>query len=570
MLGLKKKEVAAGEGQRVEKKPKKGKPFLIILLIVGIVGGLFWWFQGRELGAGDELDNTMTTVAVERRDITEALEASAALEAANSYTVTPLVEEEILSAPFEEGDIVEEGTVLYELDSSDAQSSIETNEISLAGSQRSYQTALSDLNDLSLESPISGTLVTLDVSVGDEVSASTVIGSITDSTSMDIVLPFPADDAITFAIGQAATVIIDGSFEVLDAVVEHISSSDIAGIGNTIQREVTLRVTNPGALSAGAMATGSVGLVSSSNSGSFENREERTITAGVNGTISAIPVTEGDWVDDGQLLLELSSDSVENSVDSQYDNLLKAEIQLENAEKVLENYTITSPISGTVVEKFYKAGETSEQGQALCIIYDLSYLEITLAVDELDVSEVEVGQNVDITAEALPEESFRGVVTKVSVVGTAASGVTTYPVTVQITEPGNLLPGMNVDASILLTEENDTLAIPIQALARGNMVLVTADSPSAGEALEDEAPEGYVYVSVKTGVSDDSYIEITDGLTEEDTVAYASAMGTSGDTDMMMPGMGMSMGSGAPADMGGAPTGMGGGGGSGGAPSGRQ
>lgn len=50
---------------------------------------------------------------------------------------------------------------------------------------------------------------------------------------------------------------------------------------------------------------------------------------------------------------------------------------MENTQKQLENYTITSPISGTVIDKEYKAGDTVESGKTLCTIYDLSYLEMT-------------------------------------------------------------------------------------------------------------------------------------------------------------------------------------------------
>ena len=105
---------------------------------------------------------------------------------------------------------------------------------------------------------------------------------------------------------------------------------------------------------------------------------------------------------------------------------------------------------------------------------------------------------------------------------------------------------MNVDAEIVLSSADGVLAIPSMAVNRGDTVLITSDSPSAVNALEQEAPEGYVYVQVTTGVSDDSYIEITSGLQEGDTVAYLRA--ASSGSDMMMGGM--------PSDMGG---GMGGG-----------
>ena len=96
------------------------------------------------------------------------------------------------------------------------------------------------------------------------------------------------------------------------------------------------------------------------------------------------------------------------------------------------------------------------------------------------------------------------------------------------------------------------LAIPSLAVNRGNTVLITADSPSAVNALDQEAPEGYVYVQVTTGVSDDSYIEVTSGLQEGDTVAYLRA--ASSDSDMMMGNM-------PGGDMGGQGGGMPGGGG---------
>ena len=108
-------------------------------------------------------------------------------------------------------------------------------------------------------------------------------------------------------------------------------------------------------------------------------------------------------------------------------------------------------------------------------------------------------------------------------------------------------------------ESRDTLAIPCGALNRGDTVLITAGSPSAVNALDQEAPEGYVYVEVETGVSDGSYIEVTSGLQEGDTVAYIR-VSSSGDSGMMMGGMPGGMpGSGMPS--GGMPSGGRGGGG---------
>ena len=68
---------------------------------------------------------------------------------------------------------------------------------------------------------------------------------------------------------------------------------------------------------------------------------------------------------------------------------------------------------------------------------------------------------------------------------------------------------------------SNALAVPNGSVVRGNYVLVTKDSPSAANAETSmTAPDGYVYVKVTTGISDDDYIEVKSGLQEGDTIAY--------------------------------------------------
>lgn len=538
------RKTALTPAQREGAPPKKrrlGQRLIALTLVVTVVGVAAWRLLPSGAGGARAADITYTTQPVARRDITHSLTGSGTLAAANSYSVTSLTSGEILSADFEEGDVVEKDSILYQLDSSDAANSIQTNEISLGASQRSYQQALDSQKKLSITAPAGGSVVSLEVEVGDEVTAQTVIATIRDSGTMTLKVPFPADDAAGFAVGQGATVTLDGSFETLDATVSAISGTDTVGTGNMITRQVTLEVRSPGGLASGQLASATIGGATSSGSGAFAYRTERTVTAGTAGTISSLSVQEGDTVTSGQTLARLSSDSVDNNVQSQQEALRRAELSLQNAQKALDDYTITSPISGTVVDKLYKAGESAEQNKTLCTIYDMSYFTFTLNVDELDIADVAVGQTVTITADAAEGKTYTGTVTKVSVAGATASGVTTYPVTVRIDETTGLLPGMNVDATIEIEGAADALTIPIQALSRGNKVLVTTDSPSAASALEDEAPEGYVYVQVETGLSDEDDIQILSGLTEGDTVAYLKSSGDDS-TQMGMEGMVMAGG----------------------------
>ena len=80
---------------------------------------------------------------------------------------------------------------------------------------------------------------------------------------------------------------------------------------------------------------------------------------------------------------------------------------------------------------------------------------------------------------------------------------------------------MNANAEIVVAQAKNALTVPNAAIVRGNYVLVRQDSPSAVNAdTSMSAPEGYVYVKVKTGISDDNYTQVTSGLSESDTIAY--------------------------------------------------
>ena len=179
-----------------------------------------------------------------------------------------------------------------------------------------------------------------------------------------------------------------------------------------------------------------------------------------------------------------------------------------------------------------------------------------------EILSIKEGQTVTITADAISDRTFTGVVTSVSAAGTTTGGTTTYPVTIRIDDTGDLLPGMNATAEIEVSSASNALAVPNGSVVRGNYVLVTKDSPSAANAVQDmTAPDGYVYVKITTGTSDNDSIEVTGGLQEGDTIAYdanAAEKQNASDSMEFMVGPG---GSGGPGRGDGGPGGGGPGGG---------
>ena len=525
------------------KKKHKWKRWIAIVLVVALVGG-FLWKRGSAKPA--ETEAAYTQEAVSHRTIAQSITGSGTAQPADSYTVTSLVSGEVLKDTFEEGDLVSKDALLYTIDASDASTSVTSANLSYEQAVRAkYPTATQ-----------SGVIGELYVHNGDSVNAGTALCKIVSSNDLSIDFKFYDTNASQFYIGQSATLYISGFAGTLTGTVSAISETYSAEGSGMKLRTVQVTASNPGLVTEDCTAQASIGGYSNYGTTQIHLSGVSTVYSSGSGTVEGLTKLAGDTVQSGERLCTISSDNID-------DQITNAKLNLDSSKDRLDNYTIKAPISGTVITKNVKAGDKLDTATAaqMAVIYDLSYLKVDLNIDELDINQVQEGQTVTITADAI-DGTLTGRVDKVSIAGNTSGGVTTYPVTVIIEDYGDLRPGMNVDAEILITQSDDALAVPAQAVERGNKVLITSDSPSAGKALADTAPDGYVYVQVTTGISDDDYIEITSGLQEGDTVAYQKVDHSSDDLMAMMGGGDMG------GDMGGAPSGGGPGGGPSGGPQG--
>ena len=526
MIFKKKQDAAAQQAAAGEARPagkdkvaaffRKNWKWMVPVVCVAVLGGWFILRPDRAQDANVDVSYVQTTP--EKRDLSNSLSGTGTLNPANTYNVKSLVAGKVLTSTIEEGDIVEEGTVLYTVDASDATTKAEQASITLQQAQRSYDKTV---DRQYVRAEVAGVVATLKVAKGDEVTSGQEVAVIRDSSKMVLQLEFPAADAATFSVGQSAEVTLDGTFETLTGTVTAVTGTDALSTGNLLTRTVTITVRNAGGLTTAQAATATINGVSCIAAKCFEYQAERTLTTLAAGTVTAINVQEGGAVNKDDIVLQISGEDLTEAIQSAAETLRSAELNMDNLQEAMNNYTVTSPISGTIIEKNAKAGDALTAGADLCTIYDLSYLVMVINVDELQVSDVSVGQSVQVTADAVPDKTYTGTVTRVSMKGSSNGGTTTYPVTVRIDETEGLRPGMNANAEIVIAEAGNALAVPNAAIVRGSYVLVTKDSPSAANADPDmTAPEGYVYVPVKIGVSDDDYTQIISGVTGNDTVAY--------------------------------------------------
>ena len=498
--------------------PKKRRKWIKRVLVIAAVLALLFWIVVRPmLGGTAAVSGAYQTAQVQRQDLTVSVSGSGTVTPIESYQVSSLVTGEILESPFEDGDQVEKDQLLYRIDPGSAQTSLQQAQLSVQQAQMNYDTLASSLQVKAIGG---GVVQTLHVQEGDLVSAGTAIADITDTSTMTLTVPFQSADAANISVGQAAQVTLSGTLETLSGTVESVASADQVGNGGALVRQVKIRLTNPGALTETTNATARVGTYACASGGTLSPRLRQTITAAASGEITNLNVSVGSRVSAGTVLAAIGGESAENSLADAALAVQNAQLSLQSAQEALDSYTITSPISGTVIEKNLKAGDQLNGGDsgAMAVIYDLSQLELQMDVSELDIGQIQPGQTVEITAEALPGQTFTGVVEKVSVNGTTTDGFTTYPVTILLSEYGDLNPGMNVSAHIIVERSENALCVPAEAVNSDGTVLVAGEGAFAEDGVTIADPSKIESRPVTLGRGSQDFVEITSGLEEGETV----------------------------------------------------
>lgn len=528
------------------KAPKKKRKWVKRLVIILVIVALLVFLLSRCMGAGQQiLSSAYLPYTAQTRDMTVSVSGTGTIEPVQSYKVTTLVSGEILEAPFEEGQTVQKGDVLFRIDARDLESNIQQLQLNV----RSAQLALDDLlktqsdnrKDRNVKAEDSGVITKLYVDQGDSVTVGTPIADVLDRDHMKLKVPFHSADAKNFYIGQAATVTVSGTAETVTGTVDEIAATDEVGPGGTLVRQVTILVNNPGVLSETSQGSASVGGAVCASGAAFTYASSAQITAKASGDLDTLSVKEGDRVSEGQIIGVIAEADLDTQIENARIALENAQLSLQNAQDKLEDYTITSNITGEVIEKNLDVGDNingmSSSGSTVtypAVIYDRSELVFDMAIDEKDIGKIQVGQKVEITAGALDDQSFTGVVDKVNINGTTVNGNTSYPVTIKVDgAPEELYPGMNVSAKIIVEEAGSVLTLPVEAVERGDTVLVALPGclDENGAIFDLSATEER---QVTLGRNDDNYIEIVDGLEEGEVVLALSPQGSS-----LMSAMGM-------------------------------
>jgi RND family efflux transporter MFP subunit len=221
-------------------------------------------------------------------------------------------------------------------------------------------------------------------------------------------------------------------------------------------------------------------------------------------------------------------------------DIIVAKSRVTLAEATLAKSQLVAPFAGTVTNVDVLAGDKVSSGDLAFQIDDLSTMDIDLSISEVDIAQIQSGQNATLAFDAISGQAYTGVVTKVSMVGSVSTGVVNYAVTVQITNGDSaILSGMTASVDITTAESANVLVVPNKAIhTSGSQKTVTL--LVSGQQVQ---------VPVTVGLAGDTYTEVTGtALKEGDlvvmtgTTARASAstvsQNTQADTPMDLSGAG--------------------------------
>jgi HlyD family secretion protein len=257
--------------------------------------------------------------------------------------------------------------------------------------------------------------------------------------------------------------------------------------------------------------------------------------------------------------------SLKAMLDQVRSQVIQGRAVLVHQKDILHKTTYTSPIDGIVsylperVGDYVVMGMQNANGSFIMTLSDMSVVTAEVKVDETDIVSVKMGQDADVTIDAVPGKVFKGKVTEIgSQAVLRTSGLATtqstasnqeakdFKVVVTLTNPPeNVRPGLSTTAKIKTAEKKNVIAIPIQALAvrtrkdleeaaknakkESGVTLAAPPPPAPGDPKKDEVQGVFVvngkkaiFRPVETGITGITDIEVTKGLQKGDEIVVGS------------------------------------------------
>jgi HlyD family secretion protein len=520
------------------------KKWIIVVLAAILCGtGTYYYVHKKAQPAAAATQQTVMKVA--KGAITSTVSGTSQLDAKDKQNIVIPIEGIIKTMNLTQNQAVKKGDVLVELSVPSTETNLKEAQVSLQQLEKELSELQNEQNHMSVSASMSGKItLASNLDVGSQVNKTTKIGTISDTTQFKVKLPFSLQEAVQLKQGDPVELSVDGYLLSKVGAVDTIGREIKADANGNKVVTVEVLVSNDGTLSAGLKVKGSIGSgdgkIDSSEQVALEYVRTSPIFSEASGTIKSMKFKDGEAVKKGDLIATLFNDDLQNNIISKQSAIESQKIRVNDAQQKVDQLMIKAPFDGVFSADFansksnvlrnYPAGAQINANTTLGAVASLSTMQLAIAVDELDLTSVKVGQKVTVKVDAISGKTFQGEVTSVSNVGTTSNGVTTYDAVVAIpnTEQNDLKYAMTSTAEIFIQDKKDVLVLPIQVVTttRGK----TTVSLKKADGMVEEQHE------IKVGIRSKTQVEVLSGLQAGDEVVMPVRKATTNNQQQGFPG----------------------------------
>jgi len=489
----------------------RNRILLLAIVVIALAAGSYYYFYvlhgqtpagvlpaagGAQQGGGASNPAGVVTTTIRPASELAQINAAGNVDLANVQQVVLQVQGTVVTVPVRVGDVVKPGDLLLALDTTDLEHAVQQAEASVAASQA----ALDKLTQPPL--PADLTAAKADLAAAQEALNQLLAGQTQDQ--LTVLATTMLKDQV--AVAQAQT-----NFDKISWRNDVGTTTEAAAL-----QQATLDLQNATAAYRQAIAPP---------------------------TASDVAAAKAKIVDSQDKVAQLLAGGTDADRRAAQANLKQAQISLEQAQLNLARATVRSPIAAAVLAVNVQVGQSASSGFSAFSLGDLSSLEATVNVAEVDIPRVKVGQRAQIALDALPGQAFDGVVGLIAPSSTAAQGVVNYPVTIKFTSqvtPTNQLTSTNqvtrtrrITATTTTASGGGVLAAPVAPPAdlsqvRSGMTAVATISANAGvtgwlvpnNALQQRSGGGTYVLVVRNG--QEVPVNVTVGVIQGEFTAVQS------------------------------------------------
>ncbi len=501
------------------------KSIYILLAIIIVAGGVYYKYYY------NQAVTTYEYVKVNRQDLQKTVEGSGSVVSQSELSIQQLQSGgKVTSVNVKPGDYVKQGQIIARLDS-------RAQAIQVSQARANYDKVVNGSTDIEMQilrQNLANAQNSYDLAVKtQDLNILNAKRTLLNSG----VAALPQYDSRIIAASPTVT----GSYVCNDEIEYRVvmQSNDIASVSDSKGNSFSVN------LSSVPQVLGSCGLYLSFdftknyNNGDWKitlpNKTSTSYSSNLNLYNNALQAKDSALLSASTSVVTANLSLQQKIVGARSEDILVSKSQLDSANLNYENTIIRAPFDGQIGNVSAIVGQQTNSQQGIATIITTGKLA-KIALNEVDVTNVKIGQEVKVSFDAIPGETFKGTVYQMDTVGVATSNVVSFGVKISIdSKDERIRSGMSVTANIIASEKKNVLTIAngtikeekvdgvmkryvMKSMATSNEILATSSKKSSGKSRGAASVDAGLKTYIVVGINNDVDTEILEGLLEGDRV----------------------------------------------------